>query len=150
MVNETPTETKATPNLRAAQVYAMAGVCVVAGLGFGYLLRRPQTPAQPAAIAAAAPILPGGANAAEMPKLVEVRPLSATPTQPPAAAVRSPHTGGAANGGRMPSLEEMKHMADKQAAPLLEQLKSKPNDSALLAQVANLYYDAQVFPVAVD
>jgi predicted Zn-dependent protease len=148
MVNETPTETKATPNLRAAQVYAMAGVCVVAGLGFGYLLRRPQTPAQPAAIAAAAPILPGGANAAEMPKLVEVRPLSATPTQPPAAAVRSPHTGGAANGGRMPSLEEMKHMADKQAAPLIEKLKADPNNGALLVQVGGIYHSTHQFAEA--
>jgi cytochrome c-type biogenesis protein CcmH/NrfG len=51
---------------------------------------------------------------------------------------------------QQPSPEQIKAMADKQAAPLLEQLKSKPNDAALLAQVANLYYDAQVFPVAVD
>ena len=44
----------------------------------------------------------------------------------------------------------MKAMADKQAEPLLEQLKSKPNDAALLAQIGNLYYDAHVFPVAID
>jgi hypothetical protein len=30
--------------------------------------------------------------------------------------------------GQMPSLEQMKHMADKQAEPLLTQLKDKPND----------------------
>ena len=41
-------------------------------------------------------------------------------------------------------------MADKQAAPLLEQLKSKPNDPALIAQIGNMYYDAQVFPMAID
>ena len=34
--------------------------------------------------------------------------------------------------------------------PLLEQLKSKPNDPVLLSQIANYYYDAQVFPVAID
>ena len=33
--------------------------------------------------------------------------------------------------------EQMKAMADKQAEPLLEQLKSKPNDAALLAQIGN-------------
>jgi tetratricopeptide (TPR) repeat protein len=44
----------------------------------------------------------------------------------------------------------MKAMADKQAAPLQEQLKSKPNDPALLSQIGNLYYDVHVFPVAID
>ena len=41
-------------------------------------------------------------------------------------------------------------MADKQAAPLLEQLKSKPNDPALLTQVGNRYFDVHVFPAAID
>src|ERR1700686_1220969 len=36
---------------------------------------------------------------------------------------------------QMPTLEEMKHMADKQAEPLLDQLKSNPNDAKLLAKV---------------
>ena len=51
---------------------------------------------------------------------------------------------------QMPTPEQLKEMADKQAQPLLEQLKSKPNDPALLAQVGNIYYDAQIFPVAID
>ncbi len=51
---------------------------------------------------------------------------------------------------QMPTPEQMKAMADKEAQPLLEQLKSKPNDPALLAQIGNLYYDAQVFPIAID
>ena len=37
-------------------------------------------------------------------------------------------------GGHTPSLEEMKQMADKKAAPLLEKLKSDPNNSDLLIQ----------------
>ena len=57
---------------------------------------------------------------------------------------------GGGMGQGQPTPEQVKAMADKQAAPLLEQLKSKPNDAALLSQVGNLYYDAQVFPVAVD
>jgi tetratricopeptide (TPR) repeat protein len=58
--------------------------------------------------------------------------------------------GGMGQGQEMPSPERLKAMADKQAAPLLEQLKSKPNDPALLSQIGNAYYDAQVFPVAID
>jgi tetratricopeptide (TPR) repeat protein len=51
---------------------------------------------------------------------------------------------------QMPTPEQLKRMADKQAAPLLEQLKSKPNDAALLAQIGNMYYDAQQFPSAIE
>jgi tetratricopeptide (TPR) repeat protein len=51
---------------------------------------------------------------------------------------------------QMPSPEQLKAMADKQAAPLLEQLKSKPSDPALLSQIGNLYYDAGDFPLAID
>jgi cytochrome c-type biogenesis protein CcmH/NrfG len=41
--------------------------------------------------------------------------------------------------GKMPSLEDMKGMADKKAAPLLEQLKKNPKNSDLLFQVGNIY-----------
>jgi len=41
-------------------------------------------------------------------------------------------------------------MADTQAAPLLEKLKSDPNNSSLLSEIGNLYYDAQQYPIAVD
>jgi cytochrome c-type biogenesis protein CcmH/NrfG len=51
-------------------------------------------------------------------------------------------------GGRMPSLEEMKQMADKQAAPLLEQLKSDPKNSAVLMQVGAIYYTTHRFKEA--
>ena len=46
--------------------------------------------------------------------------------------------------------EQLKHMADQQAAPLVSQLKTKPGDPALLAQVGNVYYDAQQFKDAID
>ncbi len=45
---------------------------------------------------------------------------------------------------------QMKIMADSQAAPLIEQLKSQPNKAELLTSVGNLYYDAKQYPVAVD
>ena len=41
-------------------------------------------------------------------------------------------------------------MADAQAAPLLDQLKSDPDNPELLTRIGNLYYDAQQYPVAVD
>lgn len=45
---------------------------------------------------------------------------------------------------------QLKTLADSQAAPLLEQLKSQPNNAELLASVGDLYYDAKQYPVAVD
>src|SRR5579864_5740334 len=50
---------------------------------------------------------------------------------------------------QQPTPEQMAQMAIKQAAPLLEQLKSRPNDAALLANIANVYYDAQQFDQAI-
>ena len=74
--------------------------------------------------------------------------MPATPAQQTArAGPASPH-GGAMGGGRMPSLEEMKRMADKQAAPLLEKLKSDPNNSALLVQVGAIYHATHQFKEA--
>jgi tetratricopeptide (TPR) repeat protein len=80
---------------------------------------------------------------------------SSTPAPAPAAAEQQPGMPPAGMGGgmgqqQMPSPEQLKAMADKQVAPLLEQLKSKPNDKALLAQIGNTYYDAQIFPAAID
>jgi len=49
-----------------------------------------------------------------------------------------------------PTPEQMKHMADKQAEPLLADLKSSPDNPALLANIGNVYYDTQQFPSAVD
>ena len=72
--------------------------------------------------------------------------------QPPAAPVQGAPTQSAppqAGAQRMPSVEEMRHMADKQAAPLLEKLKSDPGNSALLAQVGTIYHATHQFKQAV-
>jgi cytochrome c-type biogenesis protein CcmH/NrfG len=69
----------------------------------------------------------------------------------PAVAASAPAPtgmGGAANG--QPTPEQMKQMADTQAAPLIEKLKSDPNNPELLAGIGNFYYDAQQYPTAVD
>lgn len=113
-------EGKSSQVWTSTQAYIMAVLCLVVGCAVGYLLRGSV----------------GGT----------------TPAQP-AAAVEQPQQGmppTGMGGGQMPTPEQMKGMADKQAAPLLEQLKSKPNDPALIAQVGNTYYDAQIFPIAIE
>lgn len=69
-------------------------------------------------------------------------------TTPVATNTEAP--AGMGGGGQQPTPEQMKHMADTQAAPLLAQLKSTPNDPALLAQVGNVYYDTQQYKEAID
>ncbi len=102
--------------MEAAQVYVMAGVCLVLGLGIGYLLRASQPPNPPV--------------------LASVRSVaSVRSTQPPP-------------GARMRSLEQMRQMADKQAAPMLEKLKTNPNDSALLARIGASYLSTHQFSQA--
>src|SRR5271169_5366814 len=60
------------------------------------------------------------------------------PPQPePAASQQSPAAG--AMGSQMPSLDQMKQMAASKAAPLLEKLKSDPNNADLLTKVGDLY-----------
>jgi cytochrome c-type biogenesis protein CcmH/NrfG len=70
------------------------------------------------------------------------------PEQTAAMGVTPGGTG--AMGGTQPTPEQMKHMAEKQAEPLLAQLKADPNNAALLAQVGNVYYDTQSFKDAID
>ena len=76
---------------------------------------------------------------------------SQTPATPAEASASAPAP--AAMGGAMnaqPTPEQLKNMADTQAAPLLEKLKTDPNNPELLAGIGNFYYDAQQFPIAVD
>ncbi len=49
-----------------------------------------------------------------------------------------------------PSPAEMQKMAETQAAPLIEKLKADPSNAALLANIANIYYDTQQYPTAID
>jgi len=117
MATQPTTQPSAGPVWQAKQVYAMAVISLVVGLAIGYLFRGSQ---------------------------------STAPLPQPAAAVEnnsqpSPHTGAMGAGGKMPSLEEMKQMADKKAAPLLEKLKSDPNNSDLLIQVGKIYSSTHQF-----
>lgn len=76
---------------------------------------------------------------------------SQSPAAAPVEAASAPAP--AVGGGGMnaqPSPEQMKQMADTQAAPLIEKLKSDPNNPELLASIGNFYYDAQQYQTAVD
>jgi cytochrome c-type biogenesis protein CcmH/NrfG len=64
-------------------------------------------------------------------------------TNPVAASTASP-----AGMKQMPSLEQMKHMADTKAQPLLEKLKTDPNNSDLLFQIGNIYKATHQFKAA--
>ncbi len=59
-----------------------------------------------------------------------------------------PAGGMAGHAGGMPTLEQMKHMAQKKAEPLLEKLKSDPNNSTLLIQVGAIYKATHQFKEA--
>jgi cytochrome c-type biogenesis protein CcmH/NrfG len=99
----------------------MAVICLIIGAAVGYLVRGSQSTGAPQPASAAA---------------VQQAPNDAM------------HAGMPAN--QMPTPEQMRAMADKQAAPLLVKLQSNPRDTETLAQVGNMYYDAQQFPIAVD
>ena len=64
-----------------------------------------------------------------------------------ASAAETPRPGAAAN-ANPPTLDDLKQMADRQAAPLLEKLKSDPNNSALLMQLGAIYHSAHRFKEA--
>ena len=62
------------------------------------------------------------------------------------SAVASP----GAEASAQPTPAQMQKMADTQAAPLIEKLKTDPNNADLLQSIGNVYYDAQLFPAAID
>jgi cytochrome c-type biogenesis protein CcmH/NrfG len=113
---DAPTLTWSKP-IRAMQVYSVAGVCLAVGLAIGYLT--------------------GGSPSATSPRTTVATAEASRAVQ---GAINSGH---AAN--RVPSLDEMKQMADRQAAPLLEKLKTDPNNTALLVQAGDVYYRSHQF-----
>lgn len=72
---------------------------------------------------------PAAANAGSAPTNVSSNPLPSSAPQ-------------------MPSAADMKRMADKQVAPLLEQLQKNPKDADLLAKIAHSYMAAQQYQSA--
>jgi len=111
---------------RPSHAYLMAVVCLIIGVAIGYLLRG-SAPATPTAPAAAPVAQPSIANAAP-------------PANSPEAAAEQEKV----------TLDDMKRMAEKQTAPLLTELKKKPNDAALLNQTAMTYKAAHQFEKAAE
>jgi cytochrome c-type biogenesis protein CcmH/NrfG len=95
-------------------------VCLLVGLLIGYLVRGNT----------------GGID----------KPASVPSKASEQAATSSPH----GMPSQMPTLEQMKGMADKKAAPLLEQLKADPKNAQLLFQVGKVYESAHQFKEAVS
>src|SRR5579863_1726007 len=73
-------------------------------------------------------------------------PVSAAET----ANAAAPAMGNTNEGSQAPTPAQMQKMADTQAAPLIEKLKSDPNNAGLLENIGNVYYDTQQFPTAID
>lgn len=68
----------------------------------------------------------------------------------PAVEQSSPHGSMTDSSAPKPTIDQMKHMADKTAAPLLEQLKNDPKNPDLLNQVGNLYRATHQFKEAAE
>jgi cytochrome c-type biogenesis protein CcmH/NrfG len=75
----------------------------------------------------------------------QVTAVPQAPVSPPASIPENLRTTAAE-----PSPQELRRVADTQAAPLLQQLKTDPTNAALLAQVGNIYYDAKQYPAAIE
>lgn len=103
------------------QAYMMAVLCLAVGFAVGYLLHGSA----------------GGGSAAP----VAAEQQMGAPATAPGAAAGQP---------QQPTAEQLKAEADRRAAPLLAKLKSNPKDVSALRQVGNLYYDAKVFPTAIE
>jgi cytochrome c-type biogenesis protein CcmH/NrfG len=62
----------------------------------------------------------------------------------------APAMGNTNAGSQTPNPAQMQKMADTQAGPLIEKLKTDPNNVGVLANIGNIYYDAQQYPTAID
>jgi cytochrome c-type biogenesis protein CcmH/NrfG len=75
---------------------------------------------------------------------------SASPQTAAVQAQAATQAAGMGSAAQAPSPEQMRQMAETEAAPLLAQLKSNPNNSDLLYKLGNIYYDAQQYADAVN
>jgi tetratricopeptide (TPR) repeat protein len=117
---EDSSEVRTTTALwKPVQTYTMAAICLIIGVALGYLVRGSASPATPA------------------------------PAAQTATRSGKPATVGMGQPQALPSLADMKRMADKQAEPLLTQLKSDPKDVATLNKTALTYKSAHQFEEAI-
>jgi tetratricopeptide (TPR) repeat protein len=107
------------------QAAILSFVCLTVGIAGGWFIRSAQS--RTSAVSA---------------KTAIVTAPTATEGMPAASASTS--------AAPMAGPSQLKEMADTHAAPLLNQLKSNPQNPDLLASIGNVYYDAQQYPIAVE
>jgi cytochrome c-type biogenesis protein CcmH/NrfG len=108
MTQEATIHPPAAPPLRSQHVYALAAICLAAGLAIGYVASAPLAAGPPTAVTA---------------DTANLHPSGPQPV----------------------SLSEMKQAADRQAAPLLRALSTRPGDAAVLAQLGAIYHMAHQY-----
>jgi cytochrome c-type biogenesis protein CcmH/NrfG len=109
-----------------SQAYTLAVITLAIGIAVGYLARGSAAPSSGPEAAQAA--TPAGAGSSGM---------GAAPAQLP---------GIGSTQQQAPSPE----MLAKAAEPLLNQLKTNPSDVDTVVKLANLYYDSQAYPQAIE
>jgi cytochrome c-type biogenesis protein CcmH/NrfG len=77
-----------------------------------------------------------------------VRGSGTAPATQPAAAASVPDATGSSS--QAPTPAQLEQTAETQVAPLLQKLKSDPNNAELLANIGNVYYDTQQYPKAIE
>jgi uncharacterized protein YneF (UPF0154 family) len=149
MEYEFTTASAVGPASRTVKMCGKTILCIVAGLAIGYVSRglvSPELLSKPPASAGQISTV-GSAIGNQA-----IRGLRQSITSPMQSAVPVGHPAGpvaAMGGGHIPSLADMTRLADRQAAPILEKLKSDPNNGVLLAQVAAVYHTTHQFGDAV-
>ncbi len=106
--------------LEPMQVYILAGLSLIIGLAIGYVLRA-------------------GHLQTVTPPSAETQSLAPATAPAPVAA-----------NAKQPTLEDIRKMADTQAAPLLNKLKTDPRNSKVLEQVGATYYEGHQFKLAAE
>lgn len=126
----------ASQSIKASKVYAMAGICLAVGLAIGYLLRASYSTSPS----------PSASGIVHTTTTANRKIRENVPIQKDKSSIAANH---AAAGGHAVSLGDMKQMADRQAAPLLEKLRSDPKNSELLSQIGSTYHSLHQFKEAV-
>jgi cytochrome c-type biogenesis protein CcmH/NrfG len=117
----------------SVQAYTLAVITLVIGIAVGYFARgsAPSTTAN----------VPESAQAA----------MSTAPAGMPGAGAAPGNMGPGQLPGSAPQQQASSpEMLAKAAEPLLAQLKTNPNNTDVLVQLGNLYYDGQSFQQAID
>src|SRR3954452_15892903 len=113
---------KIVPTWTSIQAYMLAVIALVLGVAIGYIVR--------------------GSSSASF--------STSQPSSTPNDAGGSLPANPGMSGMQQPSPAQTKEMADTQAKTLIAQLSTRPEDPALLAQIGNVYYDAQQYKDAIN